>query len=105
MSEFVKTPEKQEQVEVQIKADEKELFGSYATLAQITHTPEEFTLNFFYIVPNSSIGKLTASVIASPGHAKRFLKALEDNINKYEQKWGPIRVELAQPEPKIGFVH
>ena len=91
--------------QVQIKADEKELLGLYANLAMIHHNAEEFTMNFIYIFPNTPQGKLVSSVILSPGHAKRLLHALAENINRYEAQFGPIR-EAPGPtlEPKVGFV-
>lgn len=96
-------PVKQQQV--QIKADEKELLGQYANLAMIHHTAEEFTLNFIYIFPNTPQGKLVSSLIVSPGHAKRFLRALSENISRYEAQFGPIQ-EAADggTPPNIGFV-
>lgn len=97
--------EEQKQQQVQIKADEKEMLGQYANLAMIHHTTEEFTLNFIYIFPNTPQGKLVASLIVSPGHAKRLLRALAENISRYESQFGPIR-DLPEPptEPSVGFI-
>ena len=92
------------QQQVQIKADEKELLGQYSNLAMIHHNAEEFTLNFIYIFPNATQGKLVASMILNPGHAKRLLRALNENINRYEAQFGTIR-ETPQPSPPtVGFV-
>jgi hypothetical protein len=91
--------------QVQIKADEKELLGQYANLAMIHHNAEEFTLNFIYIFPNVPQGKLMASIIVSPGHAKRLMRALEENIGRYEGQFGEIREAPAGPAPQVGFVH
>src|SRR5438445_11777250 len=44
--------------QVQIKADEKEMQGLYSNLVMIQHHAEEFTLNFVYIFPNGTQGKL-----------------------------------------------
>ena len=91
--------------QVQIKADEKELLGQYSNLAMIHHNAEEFTLNFIYIFPNMPQGKLVASLILSPGHAKRLLRALGENIGRYEAQFGPIReAPEPTPEPTLGFV-
>lgn len=96
----------QPQQQVQIKADEKELLGQYSNLAVINHNAEEFTLNFIYIFPNVPHGKLVTSIIVSPGHAKRLLRALEENISRYETQFGPIpEVPGATPAPNVGFVH
>jgi hypothetical protein len=97
--------EEQPKQQVQIKADEKELLGQYSNLAIIHHTAEEFTLNFIYIFPNVAQGKLISSVILSPGHAKRFLRALGENISRYETQFGTIReAPVPTPEPTVGFV-
>ena len=94
----------QPQQQVQIKADEKELLGLYANLAMIHHNADEFTMNFIYVFPNVPQGKLVASLILSPAHAKRFLRALEENISRYETQFGPIRETPATPVPTVGFV-
>jgi len=91
--------------QVQIKADEKEMLGQYSNLALIHHTAEEFTLNFVYVFPNVAQGKLVASLIVSPGHARRLLRALAENINRYEAQFGSIReAPEPGPAPTVGFV-
>ncbi|MGB2627232.1 MAG: DUF3467 domain-containing protein [Candidatus Acidiferrum sp.] len=77
--------------QVQIKADEKELQGIYSNLVMIHHHAEEFTLNFVYVFPNGTQGKLLSSVIVSPGHAKRIWRALGENIARFEAQYGPIK--------------
>ena len=97
--------EQPKQQEVQIKADEKELVGQYSNLAMIHHTAEEFTMHYIYLFPNAPQGKLVASLILSPGHAKRLWRALSENISRYEAQFGPIREQVdSGPEPKVGFV-
>lgn len=92
--------------QLQIKADEKELQGVYSNLAMINHNAEEFTLNFIYVFPNVPQGKLMSSVIVSPGHAKRLLRALEENIGRYETQFGEIReAPPTGPAPNVGFIH
>jgi uncharacterized protein DUF3467 len=92
--------------QMQIKADEKELQGLYSNLMMIHHNVEEFTLNFVYIFPNGTQGKLLSSVIVSPGHAKRIWRALGENISRYEAQFGPIKEapEGANLTPPVGFV-
>jgi hypothetical protein len=101
--------EKQQQQQpgqMQIKADEKELQGLYSNLMMIHHNVEEFTLNFVYIFPNGTQGKLLSSVIVSPGHAKRIWRALGENLSRYEAQFGSIKEtpEGAGPPPTVGFV-
>lgn len=94
-----------QQQQVQIKADEKELVGQFSNLAMIHHTAEEFTMHYIYLFPNAPQGKLVASLILSPGHAKRLWRALGENISRYEAQFGTIREQLDQgPEPRVGFV-
>lgn len=97
--------EQPKQQQVQIKADEKELLGQFSNLAMIHHTAEEFTLNFIYVFPNVAQGKLVSSIIVSPGHAKRLLRALSENLTRYEAQFGPVR-EAPEPQvpPTVGFV-
>src|ERR1700726_4635091 len=77
-------PPQQGQGQVQIKADEKELQGQYSNLVMVHHNLEEFTLNFIYIFPNGTQGKLLSSTIVNPAHAKRIWRALGENIARYE---------------------
>ena len=84
-----------------IQADERVLGGTYSNTANIAHTREEFVCDFFFIMPPAA--KLGARVIMAPGHAKRVLKALSDNIAKYEAKFGPI-AEVPNP-PEAPVVH
>ncbi len=93
------------QQQVQIKADEKEMLGQYSNLVMIHHNAEEFTLHFIYLFPNVPQGKLVATQIVSPAHAKRLWRALGENISRYEAQFGPIReTPLTGAEPKVGFV-
>ena len=101
--------EKQQQQQpgqMQIKAEEKELQGLYSNLMMIHHNVEEFTLNFVYIFPNGTQGKLLSSMIVSPGHAKRIWRALGENISRYEAQFGTIKEapEPGGPAPTTGFV-
>jgi len=98
---MAEAPKQQQQV--QIKADEKELLGQFSNLVMIHHNAEEFTLNFIYLFPTVPQGKLVASLIVSPAHAKRLLRALTENITRYEKEFGPI-AEGPMPEPSVGFV-
>lgn len=65
---------------------------TYANLAQISHKDDEFTLNFLHRIPNTDQAKAKSIVTITPQHAKRLLKALKDNIQKYESKFGKIEL-------------
>jgi Protein of unknown function (DUF3467) len=97
--------EAQNNPQVQIKADEKELLGQYSNLVMIHHNAEEFTLHYIYLFTNGTHGKLVSSLIVSPSHAKRLWLALGENISRYEKQFGPIREASAPPAPtNLGFV-
>ncbi|MEF3692322.1 MAG: DUF3467 domain-containing protein [Candidatus Moraniibacteriota bacterium] len=86
--------------QIQIKAGEEKLRGDYANMMQILHTREEFVLDFLNIFPPSGI--LNSRVIVSPGHFKRMIKAMEENLKKYEDQFGKIS-ESETPTNEIGF--
>jgi Protein of unknown function (DUF3467) len=97
-------PEQPKQ-QIQIKADEKELLGQYSNLVVVHHNAEEFTLNFIYMYPTAPQGKLVSSIILNPTHAKRLLRALQENVTRYEAQFGPLP-EGPGPgqEPNVGFI-
>src|SRR5438445_13165330 len=99
--------EKQQQPQpgqMQIKAEEKELQGLYSNLMMIHHNVEEFTLNFVYIFPNGTQGKLLSSMIVSPSHAKRIWRALGANLARYETQCCTIKEapKPCGPPPAMG---
>ncbi|PWT93702.1 MAG: DUF3467 domain-containing protein [Acidobacteria bacterium] len=94
--------EERKPMDIQVQADDTTMQGKYSTMAQVTHTAEEFWLDFFVIMPNPAIARLLARIIVSPEHAKRLSKALLENISKYETKFGVID-EARTPIPNIGF--
>lgn len=87
--------------QINIKIDDQILKGAYTNAMAVSHSKEEFVLDFMNIYPWQKAGIVTARVITSPGHMKRIYKALEENIKKYEQKFGKIE-EAKEPEG-IGF--
>jgi hypothetical protein len=95
------TPKPQQQI--QIKADEKELLGQYSNLVVLHHNAEEFTINFIYVFPSVPQGKLVSSLIVTPAHAKRLMRALQENISRYEAQFGTLP-EGSMPEPNLGFI-
>jgi len=77
--------------------------GAYCNMMVVTHTKEEFIMDF--ILAAAPEPTVTARVIMSPGHMKRTVSALQDNMKKYEQQFGKI-VEAPEPVTKsrMGFV-
>jgi len=89
-----------EKIEVKVNFPDNMKGGAYCNQMFVQHTQEEFIMDFISVV--APIGALTARVITSPGHIKRILKALEENIKKYEDQYGLI-VLAKEPQAKIGF--
>lgn len=89
--------------QIQIKVKDEDLKGAYSNLMQVLHTKEEFMLDFFLVSPPN--GVLNSRVIMSPGHVKRLVKALQENIGKYEAKFGKIEEakKPEMPEGQMGF--
>jgi hypothetical protein len=80
--------------ELGIKITDEILRGVYANNMVVAHSKEEFFVDFINVIPPQGI--VTARVIISPGHMKRIIKALSDNLSKYEAKFGEI---AEAPEP------
>ena len=77
--------------QLQIELREEVAQGTYANLAIITHSSSEFILDFVRVMPGIPKAGVQSRIIVAPEHAKRLLRALEDNIAKYERVFGPIR--------------
>jgi Protein of unknown function (DUF3467) len=92
-------PEKKSQ-EIEIKLPDNLIGGAYSNNAVISHTKEEFIMTFMMIAPPNGI--VTSRVIMSPGHMKRFISALQENVKIYESNIG--KIEEAQPlKTQMGF--
>lgn len=89
--------------EMKVKLPDEIRRGAYCNLMIVTHTKEEFIMDFILASPPEAV--VTARVIMSPGHMKRTISALQGNMEKYEKQIGKIE---AAPEPitkgRIGFV-
>jgi hypothetical protein len=85
-----------------VKISDEELKGRYSNLLRITHTREEFILDFINLVPPQGI--VTARLVTSPGHLKRIIGALSANLERYEQTYGLIH-EAPEPAGGEGSVH
>lgn len=89
---------------IQIQLDEITAQGVYINLALINHTETEFILDFIYVQPQTPQGKVRSRVITSPIHMKRLLNALSENIKKYEERFGEIKLTQEPQSQKIGFL-
>jgi hypothetical protein len=85
-------PEQKQKSKINIELNEEQAEGLYANLAMITHSPAEFIVDFIKMMPGMPKAKVKARIILTPQHAKRLLRALKDNIHKYESMHGDIDV-------------
>ncbi len=74
-----------------IELSEEVAEGVYSNLAIITHSPSEFIFDFIRIMPGVPKGRVKSRIFMTPEHAKKLLRALNDNISKYEDSIGSIR--------------
>jgi hypothetical protein len=90
--------------QINIELGENEAEGAYSNLVLITHSPAEFVFDFARVLPGKPKAKVYARIIKAPQHAKSFLLALQDNIKKYEEQYGEIKLYGSDNKSKsIGF--
>lgn len=77
------------QLNIELKEDIAQ--GVYSNLAIITHSSAEFVVDFVRVMPGINKANVKSRIILTPEHAKRFMKALQDNIEKYESMYGKIK--------------
>lgn len=70
--------------ELKISLDEATAQGTYSNLAIIAHSPSEFIIDFVRVMPGTKNAKVHSRIIMTPEHTKRLLRALEDNVRRYE---------------------
>jgi hypothetical protein len=88
--------------QLNIEISEEVAEGSYANLAIITHSHAEFVIDFVNVMPGTPKSKVKSRIILTPQHAKRFMKALTDNVEKYEAMNGPIK-DLEEMQLPMNF--
>lgn len=88
--------------QISIQIDPHAAQGIYSNLMMISHRKEEFVLDFLFVQPQrgpqGQVGTLRSRVVTSPEHMKRILRAISENIARYEAAFGPI--EEATDLPK-----
>ncbi len=89
----------QQPKEIQINTGDEQSRGRYSNNMIVTHSPEEFIIDWLLNSPSGV--HLVSRIIVSPGHLKRIVDALTDNLRKYEEKFGTIKTI----EPKDQIFH
>jgi hypothetical protein len=73
--------------------------GIYSNLAIINHSVSEFVVDFISLMPGAPKAKVKSRIVLTPQHAKKFLKALSDNVQRFEKAHGTIKDYEQQPIP------
>jgi len=87
---------------INIEISEEVAEGTYANLAIITHSHAEFVIDFVNVMPGTPKSKVKSRIIFTPQHAKRFMKALIENVNRYEAANGDIK-DLEEMQIPLNF--
>jgi hypothetical protein len=85
-----------------VKISDETHRGTYANQMVVAHTRDEFVMDFLVTFPPGP--QVVARLVTAPGHLKRILLALEDNLRQYEEKYGPVEPAPA-PDPAPGPVN
>ena len=95
-----KEPKKQHQIKIEL--DDNVGQGEYVNFAVVTHSPAEFVMDYIRVLPGMTKSKVKSRIIMAPMHAKTLMMALQDNIKKYESKFGEIKIAKDTiPNPKF----
>lgn len=103
MSEEKEPKSKAAQNQINIELTEEIAEGIYSNLAMIAHSNSEFVIDFIRLMPGVPKAKVKSRIVITPEHAKRFLLALKDNIDKYEAAFGAIKRTEDMPKFPMNF--
>ena len=88
--------------QINIELDDKTAEGTYANLAIINHSVSEFIVDFVSVMPGQPKAKVKSRIILTPQHAKRLVKALAENVKRFEKNHGEIK-DYEQPPIPMNF--
>ncbi|MEA2682699.1 MAG: hypothetical protein QOK05_1027 [Chloroflexota bacterium] len=95
------------QVQVQIPDHRFEVL--YSDQAFVSHSPVGFTIDFAQLTPQLAVSRVVARVGMSATHLKLLVRVLSENLQHYEEHYGPVAItpemveQHAQPTHHIGF--
>lgn len=90
---------KEQQEQINIELEEHVAEGVYSNLAIINHSSSEFVVDFVSIMPGLPKAKVKSRIVLTPQHAKRLIKALADNVHRFEMTHGEIKDTEQAPIP------
>ncbi len=88
--------------QLNIEITEEVAEGEYANLVIITHSHAEFVVDFVNVMPGTPKSKVKSRIILTPQHAKRFMKAMTENVQRFEAANGTIR-DLEEIQVPMNF--
>lgn len=89
------------QINIELSEDMAE--GIYSNLAMIAHSNSEFVIDFIRLMPGVPKAKVKSRIVMTPEHAVRFLQALKDNVERYQDTFGDIRDMSDMPKIPFNF--
>lgn len=95
--------QQQQPQQINIELGEKEAEGNYSNFAIISHSPAEFIIDFTRVLPGIPKAKVHSRIIMTPQHAKMFLAALKENIERFEKQFGEINMNPQLNQGGFGF--
>lgn len=95
--------ENQNENQINIELNEETASGIYSNLAIITHSQAEFVADFVQMLPGMPKAIVKSRIIMTPQNAKRLMRALIENVQKYEQSMGPINDHDMPGTPPMNF--
>lgn len=94
-------PKKEQKFNIELPEDQAD--GHYSNLAIINHSPSEFVVDFVSVMPGRPKAKVQSRIVLTPEHAKRLVKALSDNVAKFEKQHGEIKDSGKQHHIPLNF--
>lgn len=91
-----------DQQQINIELDENIAEGIYSNLAIINHSTSEFVVDFVCMMPGVPKAKVKSRIVLTPQHAKRLVKALAENVHRFEMAHGEIK-DTEQPTIPLNF--
>ena len=98
-------PAGQQPTQLQIEIDAATANGAFVNMALVNHTETEFTIDLIYVQPQQPKATVRARAITTPKHLKRLLLALQDNLGKYEARFGKVELGDSPAFPQGGVVN
>ena len=98
-------PPSPQTIQLQIEIDPATANGAFINMALVNHTETEFTLDLVYVQPQAPKATVRARAITTPKHMKRLLLAIQENLSRYEARFGAIELGDAPHFPQGGVVN